>query len=115
MGDSRRTSFPLSSTAMATTSPTWQTRKKDGNDAFAAGKFRDAVTAYTDALKDDSLPSADRATILCNRAQCYLKLNENAPAVDDCTACLTLSPNNVKALFRRYVTMHVILYRDDRS
>jgi hypothetical protein len=79
----------------------WQAFKKAGNDAFAAGKMREAADAYSSALRAGDVPDGDRATLLCNRAQASLKLGENASAVDDCTACLTISPGNVKALFRR--------------
>ncbi len=81
--------------------PVWQTEKKAGNEAFSSGRMNDAVIAYTKALNDDSLPSNDRATILNNRAQCYLNLNDFTLALEDCTACLTLTPGNVKALYRR--------------
>lgn len=79
----------------------WQDHKQQGNALYTAGKTAEAVDAYTKALQCDDLPPPDRATILCNRAQCFLKLNDNAKAAEDCTACLTLSPDNVKALFRR--------------
>ena len=82
----------------------WQEHKQQGNASYTAGKTAEAVDFYTKALQSADLPSADRATILCNRAQCYLKLNDNAKAAEDCTACLTLSPDNVKALFRRFVS-----------
>ena len=80
---------------------TWREHKAAGNDAYTAGRTPEAIAAYTSALQAADLPTTDRATILCNRAQCYLKLDENARAVEDCTACLTLAPDNVKALFRR--------------
>lgn len=80
---------------------TWQDAKAEGNAAYAAGRTADAVGAYTAALQAPALPPSDRATILCNRAQCYLKLADYQRAVEDCTACLTLAPDNVKALFRR--------------
>jgi uncharacterized protein YdbL (DUF1318 family) len=79
----------------------WQASKKAGNEAFTAGKAAEAAEHYTTALTDAGMTPADRATILCNRAQCYLNLAKNEAARDDCTACLALSPGNVKALFRR--------------
>jgi len=86
---------------MADTEAVWQKEKKIGNEAFSAGRMNDAITAYTNALKDDSLTSSDRGTLLCNRAQCYINLNDFSLALEDCTACLTLTPSNVKALYRR--------------
>lgn len=82
---------------------TWAQHKEEGNDAYKQGKIEAAVEAYIAALRSPDVPNADRAVILCNRAQCYLKLNNNAAAIDDCTASLTHSPDNVKALFRRWV------------
>lgn len=83
------------------TSSGWQEYKAEGNSSYTAGKTQEAVDFYTKSLQCADLPATDRATILCNRAQCYLKLSDNAKAAEDCTACLTLSPDNVKALFRR--------------
>lgn len=80
---------------------TWQDHKAKGNAAYTAGDTAEAVAQYSAALKDVSMPASDRAVILCNRAQCYLKTGDNGAAVDDCTSCLTLTPDNVKALFRR--------------
>lgn len=85
-------------------SPTWQEHRIAGNAAYTSGDTPAAVDAYTAALRCDDLPAGDRATILGNRAQCFLKLNLNAKAVEDCTAALTLAPDNVKSLFRRCVT-----------
>lgn len=79
----------------------WLEHKSRGNAAYASGDTAAAIDAYSAALRSGDLPATDRATILCNRAQCYLKLNENAKAVEDCTASLTLAPDSVKALFRR--------------
>lgn len=86
----------------------WQDHKQQGNALYTAGKTAEAVDAYTKALQCDDLPPPDRATILCNRAQCFLKLNDNAKAAEDCTACLTLSPDNVKALFRRAAALEAL-------
>ena len=89
--------------AAAAAAGSWQDAKAAGNAAYTAGRTADAVAQYTAALQAPELPPADRATILCNRAQCFLKLADNQRAAEDCTACLTLSPDNVKALFRRCV------------
>jgi len=79
----------------------WSSHKSAGNAAYTGGRTAEACEHYTRALQCTDVPPADRATLLCNRAQAYLKLNKNEAAVEDCTACLTLSPDNVKALFRR--------------
>ncbi len=78
-----------------------QATKKAADDAFRAGKVAEALELYTSVLKASDLSTSDRATTIANRAQCHLKLGNHSAAVDDCTACLTISPGNVKALFRR--------------
>lgn len=80
---------------------TWQTYKALGNVDYSAGKLESAVGFYSKALESMDVPSSDRSTILGNRAQAYLKLGKNAEAVEDCTAALTITPDNVKSLFRR--------------
>jgi tetratricopeptide (TPR) repeat protein len=91
----------MATSAAAAAAGGWQEFKSQGNTAYLAGRTAEAVELYTKALQEADLPGGDRATILANRAQCYLKLSDNAKAAEDCTACLTLSPDNVKALFRR--------------
>lgn len=51
--------------------------------------------------------------VLCNRAQVHLKKKQYAEAVEDCTACLTLSPNNVKAMFRRATAFEALGNKGD--
>ncbi|KAI9511085.1 hypothetical protein F5148DRAFT_1281149 [Russula earlei] len=71
--------------------------KEKGNAAFKAGDYAAAVGHYTAAaLADPSDP-----TFFLNRAAAYLKLSKNEDAERDCTAVLSLSNKNVKALFRR--------------
>lgn len=81
----------------------WVDLKAAGNAAYKAEDLDEAVSKYTAALQAADIQPADRATVLCNRAQCYLKQDKFAEAIEDCTACLTLSKDNVKALFRRAV------------
>ena len=81
----------------------WLALKSAGNSAYSAGSMHDAIDLYGRALLDESIPTADRALVLSNRAQCFLRLGDNNAAVADCTACLTIQPQNQKALFRRYV------------
>ena len=55
----------------------WAEFKKRGNDAYATGKHDEALSCYAQALADDSLGPADRATILANRAMVHLKQKNN--------------------------------------
>ena len=83
----------------------WAKWKADGNTEYMAGKTEEAVASYSKALASADVPDGDRATVLCNRAQAFLKLGKNSEAAEDCTACLMLSPDNVKALYRRCVCL----------
>ncbi|KAI0061594.1 hypothetical protein BV25DRAFT_1991962 [Artomyces pyxidatus] len=68
-----------------------------GNAAFKAADYPSAVGHYTAAV----LADANDPTYPLNRAAAYLKLGKNEDAERDCTRVLTLSSNNVKAMFRR--------------
>ncbi|KAG5653657.1 hypothetical protein H0H81_011617 [Sphagnurus paluster] len=92
-----------------------QSEKEKGNAAFKAGDYANAIGHYTAAIiadgKDHTFP--------LNRAAAYLKLGKyvspdlrpgdqmlilffrNEDAERDCTAALSLSALNAKALFRR--------------
>jgi chaperonin cofactor prefoldin len=67
------------------------------------GEHAKAVASYSQALAlgAGAATDAERATVLCNRAQCFLKTRENDKAVADCTAALQLAPGLLKALYRR--------------
>lgn len=81
----------------------WVDHKNAANALYSEGKTAEAIAEYTEALKCEDISGADRATVLSNRAQCFLKLGEHLKAVEDCTSALTITPDNVKALFRRAV------------
>ncbi len=71
--------------------------KQKGNDAFAKKQWAEAIGFYSAAR----LADASEPTIPLNRAMAYLKLSKFLDAERDCTTALELSPNNVKALYRR--------------
>jgi stress-induced-phosphoprotein 1 len=68
-----------------------------GNDLFKAGKYAEAVDAYSEAIKrDEQDPRA-----YANRAACYLKLGAVVEGLRDCQQCLRLDPTFIKAYTRR--------------
>ncbi|KAI3621322.1 rna polymerase ii-associated protein 3 [Moniliophthora roreri] len=74
-----------------------QTAKEKGNAAFKSGDYPIAIGHYSAAIIEDR----NDPTFPLNRAAAYLKLGKNEDAERDCTTVLTLSPSNVKAIFRR--------------
>lgn len=71
--------------------------KEDGNAAFKAGKYQDAVREYTKAIQLDQ----KNATYHSNRAMAYLKLGMYSMAERDCDVALEFDSTMVKALLRR--------------
>jgi hypothetical protein len=87
----------------------WKTK---GNEAFGKGEITEAVTAYSqgivlcDRVVGSTVADVTKATLLSNRAMCYLKIGELDKCVDDCTRGLSLSIGEDtklrnKLLFRR--------------
>lgn len=102
--------------------------KESGNNFYRDGNYESAIVEYTkavDALQavvaasaasaasdskggDTDANTTILATVLSNRAQCYLKTDKFTAAAADCTACLVLDAStatNVKALYRRAVAL----------
>ena len=91
-------------------------KKVEANELFQAGKYQAACDKYSRILNNSSYAIAlFRATVLCNRAACHLKLNTYGECVADVQRCLEVcdqhqqkqkgkcpfSKLRVKALFRR--------------
>ena len=73
-----------------------------GNEAFSAARYEEAVGLYTDALGH----TPRSAVLYANRALALLKLHAHAEAEEDCDAALLIEPANVKALLRRAQARH---------
>lgn len=71
--------------------------KEEGNSAFKAGRFQEAVDTYSKALEVDPTNKGTNSKILQNRALCYIRLKNYSPAVADCTRALDLDPTYTKA------------------
>ena len=74
--------------------------KEEGNAAFKAGDYEDALTKYTQAMKITE-KEVDKSLLLKNRAAVNLKTENYQAVVDDCTAALEITPQDPKALYRR--------------
>nr|CAG8618644.1 14977_t:CDS:2 [Entrophospora candida] len=70
---------------------------KCGNDYFKSGNFASAIGEYSNGI---SLEPSD-VTLLCNRAEAYLKLNKYAKALADVEVALNYQKDNKKAIFRK--------------
>lgn len=70
--------------------------KKSGNDAFKAGRMRDAVRMYTQAIAG----APGDATLHGNRSAAKLALGEHDGALLDATRCVELDPEWAKGHYR---------------
>ena len=81
--------------------------KNDGNKHFQASNFGEAIASYTkglDACTSGIIDPNLKATILSNRAACYLSAGILQKSVDDCTEAIALVKDDAirsKILFRR--------------
>ncbi|XP_076663805.1 FK506-binding protein 59kD isoform X2 [Andrena cerasifolii] len=86
--------------------------KERGTNYFKANKYNLAITLYkkvtsflefSDSFEGDLQPERNSLLLSAhlNLALCYLKTDQNNEAKDSCNEALSLSPENVKALFRR--------------
>ena len=86
--------------------------KEKGTNYFKANKYNLAITVYkkvtsfleySDSFEGDLQPERNSLLLSAhlNLALCYLKTEQNNEAKDSCNEALSLSPENVKALFRR--------------
>lgn len=83
--------------------------KTQGNQAFQNGATQDAIAAYSQGIvvcdRMIPVPKPLKATLLSNRAMCYLKVLQLPPCIDDCTMALEqLDPDiklRPKLLYRR--------------
>ena len=75
--------------------------KAVANEAYAQGRFADAVELFSKAMALDPTHEGYVAVLLANRAAARMALGQFAQAVDDCDAALARLPTFVKARLRR--------------
>lgn len=75
--------------------------KEQGNAAVHAGKYQEAISAYTEAL--DICP--EHTACLGNRALCLSNLGDHVTALKDCDRCLEMNPMWPKAYLRKVTAL----------
>ena len=75
--------------------------KKEGNDAYGAGKYEAALEAYRAALALDPANRNFASRLLANCAAVLLKQNKGSEAVGECNAAIEADDTYVKAYLRR--------------
>ncbi|XP_058125350.1 dnaJ homolog subfamily C member 7 isoform X2 [Anopheles ziemanni] len=76
-------------------------KKETGNELFKTGKFRPALTTYSEALEIDPLNKDINSKLYYNRALVNSKLGNLREAITDCTKALSLNEKYMKALLQR--------------
>lgn len=71
-----------------------QARVDEAATALARGNTSQAVTAYTEALKDTALSNDRRALLLNDRAVAHVRLGQTRLAIDDFNRAAQLFPEN---------------------
>ena len=76
--------------------------KRQGNEAFKTGEFQSALDCYNKALNQLTNDSDEiRPAILFNRGTAMFHLENYEECISSCSDAIKLSPNYVKALYRR--------------
>ncbi|MFA5901205.1 MAG: tetratricopeptide repeat protein [Hyphomicrobium sp.] len=84
--------LPLTSSVVLAVAADASLKAQDGATALVRGDANQAVTDYTEALKDAALPNDRRATILTDRAVAYARLGQSKLAIDDFNRAAQLFP-----------------------
>lgn len=74
--------------------------KEEGNKAYKAGNYDEAIAAYTKAIEMTAGQTNDKAVFYKNRSACYIKLEKYDKAAKDASAAIDITPGDTKALFR---------------
>lgn len=75
--------------------------KEEANALFKAGKYEDAIVAFTTCLEIDPMNYNYNATIYLNRAIAYSKLKKNELALGDLNKCIAAKEDYAKAYVKR--------------
>ena len=79
--------------------------KNKGNEQFKENHLDEAIQLYSEGLTVcPKCFSKDLAVLFGNRGACYVKLQDNNAAIEDCTSALEHDPNYMKVRLRRAQT-----------
>lgn len=74
--------------------------KEAGNQHYKRGDYSEAVKCYTEAISLGPQGHQESAVFLKNRSACWLKMEKYEKALSDATAALSITPMDVKSLYR---------------
>lgn len=74
-----------------------ETSKTEANKLFQAGEYSAAIEIYCRVVQSNVTDQL-RATVLSNRAACYLKLHENDKCLADCQQCIAVCDRHQQKL-----------------
>ena len=91
----------------------WVDAKRAGTELFRAGNFAGAVVHFSKAVAalheaQDAEARENLVNCLGNVAVCRKELSQWSAVVETCDRVLSLSPDNVKALFRRGAALEAL-------
>lgn len=76
-------------------------KKEEGNEAFKAGRYQEALDIYTSALNIDANNKLTNAKLYNNRALVLVKMGKQQEALNDCNQAIALDDLYIKAYLRR--------------
>ena len=91
--------------------------KEEGNEAFKAGQYGQAVMLYSLAIDDsaglqnvaqEDIYFKERHICYANRSACFLKLGHHEKALADAQTCIDLEPDYIKGIFRKGLALHAM-------
>jgi hypothetical protein len=79
-----------------------------GDDAFNAGRYDEAIAHYTDAIAVLGTPSRDVGVIFSNRAAAFHALGRFQSALNDADHCIRVAPNWFVGHYRRALALEAL-------
>jgi len=81
---------------------------REGNDHVSAGRFREAISSYTEAIS-----SAPTAALFANRSFCHGKLGDQHAALVDAELAVSLDKLYVKGYYRKAKALYALQKYDE--